>query len=144
MSCLITSIPTQRTKERLSEILMSAPISIDLEKLYLPLWYGEEDSPTVKSYKSKGPYESRFDHFKMAWNALRNHSELDGFLSSPNLKQRALELGSSDSFPIRLVFLDHSPPMSRTNKSFIASVSDTLVTYEFEPFTFEQDFMIRI
>lgn len=144
MRYLVVTVPTERSVKRLTEIFMSSPISVDFNNLYVPLWVGQEDEAAPKGFSPQGPYESKFEAFGRDWSPTHEASELQGKLSSPALKKRALDLGTLDDFPIRLVFLNHAPPLSRTNKSFLTSVSDTLVTKEFEPFAFTEDFLIRI
>ncbi len=144
MRHLVVTVPTERTKKRLIEIFMSAPISVDFDHLYVPLWIGDEGGGYPKGFSPQGPYQSKFTSFGRSWSPTHEISELSGNLGSPALKQRALDLGTLDDYPIRLVFLDQAPPLSHTNKSFLVSVSDTLVLKEFEPFTFEKDFLISV
>ena len=142
MSYAVVTTPTERTIDRLNDILSSAPLSIPLSDLYVLLWSGPVAPSSLKS--PGGPYSAKFTEFKTSYGTLQDHPELAGVLDSPEMRARATELGSPLDFPLRLIFLNHPPPLSRTIRTFLVSVADTLVSKEFEPFTFNQDILLQV
>lgn len=141
MKYVVVSVPTERTIKRLNDIFMSSPFSIDFTQLYIPLWIGEV---APRNYVQRGPYSSKFSAFRTNMSPSHDSLELVGFLTDEKLKQRSIELGSPEDFDIRLIFLNHAPPSSRTTRSFVVSISDTLVTRESEPFTFTTELLLQI
>lgn len=144
MLYMIAALPSHRTLVRLTDILQSSPISIDLTGIYIPLWYGEDTASQVRNFESQGPYDTQLLGFDLKYHLGRGHPELVSLVESDALRQRSMDLGSPADFPLRLVYLDYAPPLSRTNKSFIASVSNTLAVREPEAFNFEKDFLFKM
>jgi hypothetical protein len=133
-------IPTLETRERLQEIMGSAPFTVDWETLLVPLAHipsGTSVTPTNTLY------EARFKSFQVMFDRFRQSAELVGVLDSPGMLKRSIDCGMGYEFLLKLVFLPYAPAQSQPIRNFIVSVSDILVIKEeHKPFTFQREFIL--
>lgn len=138
MKTLVT-VPTAETKARLRAIFLSAPLSIDMDQLYVPLAY-VPDTP-VGGFISGEKYAGRFTAYRVMFDETRNQAELVGILESEGMKVRSKQLGMPEGFLHKCIFLPYSPAQSMVVRNFNVSVADTLVLRE-SAFTFEREFLL--
>jgi hypothetical protein len=137
-STVLAAVPTADTLQRLQEIFGGSPISINWDLLCLRL--AESDAPA--SWRARDlTYFVEFTEFGIMYDEELGHTQLIGRVNSPEASARARECGMQADFIPSVVFTDNAQ-MARSNKSFITSVSTTLVTRQSKPFTFGQETII--
>lgn len=138
MKTLVT-VPTAETKARLRAIFLSAPLSIDLDQLYVPLAV-VQDTP-VGGFISGQVFTAKFIAYKVMFDEQRNRAELVGLLDSESMRARSVAMGMVPEYELKCIFLEHAPAQSMAIRNFNVSVADTLVMKE-GPFTFEKEFLV--
>jgi hypothetical protein len=125
------AVPTQDSLERLKEIFSSSPVPIDFDKIVVRLGSSQQQSTTRRAYRAQITW---FGHH---YNQELEYTELVGMLDSPEMTERHGELdGSYDGdFEPMVIFQSPATPLAQTNKFFLNSVANTLVSRE-DPFTF--------
>lgn len=135
--------PDQRSLSRLKTIFSGGPISIDWNLVVLRL--ADTSSMDQKWEPRKVTYKVKFTDFGLVYDEELGRSVLAGTVDSPEAQARSNELGMGDSEPPfrLLVIFSESIQLSSTNKAFIASVANTLVEKELEPFVFGYELQVN-
>jgi hypothetical protein len=141
-STTLVTLPTQETKDRIAAIFGQSPFSVNVDHLSVRL--AQSVRTTTKwEANPEAFYEARFTEFAIRYDSLRGRSILSGLLDCYEMSARANELVPSvDQLIPELVFCDPAPPLSQANRSFLNSVSHTLVAREERPFTFANELKI--
>jgi hypothetical protein len=135
---VLAAVPTADTLQRLQEIFGGSPIAINWDLLCLRL----AESETPANWRTQDDtYFVDFTEFGIMYDEELGHTQLIGRVSSPVVRERARACGMSADFTPSVVFTDNAQ-MARSNKSFITSVSTTLVTRQTKPFTFGPETII--
>lgn len=138
----IVVLPTDETKERLRDILSQSPIEINFDSISIQI---AKSSRSTVGWQSnpEAYYEGRFLNFGLKYNEVLGYVQLVGEFDCPELSARMNEFVQSWEEQIPVVMFNHmSPPLGNTNKSFLASVSNTLASKEEKPFTFQGEVRI--
>lgn len=138
MSIVITT-PSLDTRQRIHDMFLSSPVSIDVNAMYVPL---SLDIP-VYQLRARGPYAGKFIEFRSKYSQHDEMMELVGVIDCPDMMETARSYGVPEDFELRLIFRRPAPPMSYTNRHFLVSIADTLCMKETVPFTFTEDSLMN-
>ena len=138
----IVVLPTEETLDRLRSIMSSAPIHIEFELINVVLastlrkqvsWVAD---PSIE-------YEASFSSVSLVYDEYLGYTQLIGSLYSPMMSARMNDLQPLvEMKDPQLIFNSSGTTHSRTSKSFIASVANTLVAREDQLFTFHNEVII--
>lgn len=124
------AVPTEHTYHRLIDIMSGAPIHLEAKRMAVRIASGSGDGQV-----SDTTYSAKVTSLERKYNEELQYFELLAVLDCPELVARARELGAGEDYEPALIVQSPATPHGRTNKSWIASVHDTLVSKE-GPFTF--------
>jgi hypothetical protein len=130
------AVPTDRTLGRIKSIMMSAPVTLDWDKMVVPIVLNT-DHPDPSSFTGQ-TFEAQVTRFGHFFNEELQHSQLVAELQSRKLMLRALQLGADHSYVPRWIIQNNATPLARSNKFWLVSVEEALVDRESEPFTFTE------
>jgi len=128
------AVPTNRTLARIRALMSSAPITLDFDKMVVPLSLHTNVIPSTTG----GTFQAQVTSFGHVYNEDLQHSQMVAALHSPDLVRRALELGANEQYQPQWIIQNSATPLARTNKFWIVSVATILVDREKEPFTFTE------
>lgn len=137
----IVALMSTRTISRFKDIFQAAPLKIDpLETLHVTVARAYDEHHAQKLEKAVDTFSSpqemrtsfRFKDISYVYDARLQTSKLVGFVDSVHLEQ--IKDALDPNIRLAVQFIHAAPPLSRANKSFVASVTDTLVFRETTPF----------
>lgn len=127
------AVPTDHTKERIRRILASAPITLEFDKMVVPLAL----NTNIQADHSGKQFSATVIDFGHWYNEELQHTQMAASLQSPDMVRRAIDLGAGTDYQPRWVIQESATPLARTNKFWLKSVETILVVHEkSEPFTF--------
>lgn len=138
---------TERTKQRISDMLLSAPLQLDdVETFHVTLFVTPGRVEMAVPLDEAAIYKARVIKFGAWYDTVAGHSKLVAFLHSPEMVTRnAALMAGLGEFPYQphLTFCHSMPPLSRSIKAFVASIANTLCSREEEPFTFQGEMLMQ-
>lgn len=137
----LITLPTEGTLKRIKDILAQPPLKLDpLETLHVTVaraYSNDMVAEFVEAEKQIGSdqvFAFKFDNLDYVYDDVLNTSKILAAITCPGLAHYHAQL-SRQSKPLTVQFLHSAPPLSRSIKSFVVSVADTLVMKEELPFT---------
>ena len=136
---VLAAVPTADTVDRLRDIFGGSPIGINWDFLCLRL----AESGAIEHWNANAQalHLVEFTQFGIVYDEELGYSQLVGRVKGKSSDARASACGMPITFIPSVVFTDNAQ-MARSNKSFITSVSTTLVTRQTQPFTFGPETII--
>jgi hypothetical protein len=138
-------LPTPDTLEYLSKVFSACPFNLDLSKLYVEVNSSQQSMvpDTSRIYSAKAGTMQVF------YDQATKQSSLLVPLVSNSLQDRVHELRKTapsafygDHYFPNMVVVRGMPPMAKSYRSFIASVSNTLATAEDQTLMFDAELIV--